>query len=111
MADERREADRWTPSNYVRNLTYVIKEIGMTGLVILVLLGQKTGWVPDVSMTNEAHRAIAVSTLQVVDANRNKLDQLMLNVLRTKDYAQQACLEGKPKAEFYKCMDGYNEKN
>lgn len=102
------EADKWTPSNYVRNLTYIVREVGMTGLVILFLLGQRSGHVPDVNKEeHERMMSIVTANLQISDANGQKLDRNALNILRTKDYAQQACLEGKPKTEFYKCIDGY----
>ena len=36
---------KWEPSDSLRSLAYMVREIGLSTLVVLFLLGQQAGWI------------------------------------------------------------------
>lgn len=83
---------------------YAVREIGLTSLVILFLLGQKAGWVPDI--TGAAHEGIRTAvelTLRSSENNGLKLDRNELHMLRAQNLALETCLRNH-KEEPRKCL-------
>ena len=103
---QREEQEKaWMPREPVRTGIYAIKEVGLTALVILFLLGQKAGWIPDLAAdAHERHKVTLEATLSEARSNGVKLDRNELHMLRTQNLELERCIKTKSKEEDRKCL-------
>ena len=85
-------ADNWEPTVYVRSVAFVVREIGLSTVVVLFLLGQQAGWIPSPGM--EGHHAIeqaVQSNSAVLIYNRGVLDDIEDSTSQTVDAIKATC--------------------
>lgn len=72
----------------IRNIGYLIKEIGLSTCVVLFLLGQDAGWVP--SQGKHEHEQIT----QVLSQNQRILAQTQQHMIEQRELTRGMCLNG-----------------
>jgi len=70
-------SESWEPTSYIRNLAFVVREIGLSSVVVLFLLGQHAGWIPSPGLQDHLDLEQAVNANSgILIYNRGVLDRI-----------------------------------